>query len=371
MKYTINGSTVLLNKDILSEESLNTMIKEIDSSYESCSKAIEAYDLVSNVKTMESFGYKTTEGLGKSIANGAKVVWEQVKIFIQKVVQFVNGVSSRIKSIMFKKRCEETVKLLKSPEIQKVLALPNKADSAFINSEIIKLLENAEVVEEGISKTKILNIDLKTHDADLYNILEEYGKYGSGLRKFTKLPSDETKAKLRHIPDKCYIIYYDIEKALNELVSFFNDGGVNLNKENREQNFIPVSKANLLNYLRDKNVNEIANRVIKLGEMCESIKDRIGEIQSTSSRLKDFAEDNNAARLGMPRDSGLRDCVMRVGGHMVKMIKRYQSLLDHIWVNLDYFNYAVKKLYYNLEDTQLSNLNASSNKLFPSQQQNH
>ena len=109
MKYSINGFTINLNKDIITEESLNSMIKEIDSSYESCSKAIEAYDLVSNVKTMESFGYKATEGLGKSIANGAKAVCEQVKIFIQKVVQFVNGVSSRIKSIMFKKRCEETV----------------------------------------------------------------------------------------------------------------------------------------------------------------------------------------------------------------------------------------------------------------------
>ena len=41
MKYTLNGSTVALNKDIITEESLNTMIKEIDSSYNSCSKAYE------------------------------------------------------------------------------------------------------------------------------------------------------------------------------------------------------------------------------------------------------------------------------------------------------------------------------------------
>ena len=62
---------------------------------------------------------------------------------------------------------------------------------------------------------------------------------------------------------------------------------------------------------------------------------------------------------------------MSVGGHMVKMIKRYKGLLDSIWVNLDYFNYAVKDLYYHLKYAQSSNLNASSNKLFPSQQQNH
>jgi len=88
MKYTLNGSTVALNKDILSEESLNTMIKEIDSSYNSCSKAIEAYNLISNVKTMESFGYKATEGLGESIKNGAKAVWEKIKSFFKKIVEF-------------------------------------------------------------------------------------------------------------------------------------------------------------------------------------------------------------------------------------------------------------------------------------------
>ena len=154
-----------------------------------------------------------------------------------------------------------------------------------------------------------MNHDLKTHDTNLYKMLEEYGKYGSGLIQFTNLPTEETKTKLHYIQNKCYIIYFDIENVLDKLVSFFNDGGVNLNKENREQNFIPVSKANLLNYLRDKNI----------------------------------------------------------GGHMVKMIKRYQDLLSHIWENLDYFNYAVKKLYYNLEDAQSSNLNSSSNKLFPNQ----
>lgn len=40
MKYFINGSNI--NKNILSEESLNIMCKEIDSSYESYYKAVDA-----------------------------------------------------------------------------------------------------------------------------------------------------------------------------------------------------------------------------------------------------------------------------------------------------------------------------------------
>ena len=90
MKYTLNGSTINLSKDIITEESLNTMIKEIDSSYKSCSKAIEAYNLVSNVKAMESFGYKATEGLSESIKNGAKEVLEKIKEFFKRISLFVN-----------------------------------------------------------------------------------------------------------------------------------------------------------------------------------------------------------------------------------------------------------------------------------------
>ena len=88
MKYTLNGSTINLSKDIITEEFLNTIIKEIDSSYKSCSKAIEAYNLVSNVKAMESFGYKATEGLGESIKNGAKAIWVKIKTFFQNMSEF-------------------------------------------------------------------------------------------------------------------------------------------------------------------------------------------------------------------------------------------------------------------------------------------
>ena len=106
MKYTLNDSTVSPSKDILSEESLNTIIEEIDSSYNSCSKAIEAYNLVSNVKAMESFGYKATEGLGESIKNGANAIWEKIKDVFRKIVEF-------FKRIFRSKKIENIAKKLK------------------------------------------------------------------------------------------------------------------------------------------------------------------------------------------------------------------------------------------------------------------
>ena len=187
MKYTLNGSTVILGKDIITEESLNTMIKEIDSSYNSCSKAIETYNLVSNVKAVESFGYKATEGLGESIKNGAKAILEKIKEFFKRISLFVNSVSSRIKSAMFKKKCEETVKILKSSEMQKVLALPNNTESIMINNDVLKLFDNVEVVEECISKLNILYRDMIKYGDDLCEIFKKYENYSSDADVNTNL----------------------------------------------------------------------------------------------------------------------------------------------------------------------------------------
>ena len=108
MKYTLNGSTINLSKDILSEESLNTMIKEIDSSYNSCSKAIETYNLVSNVKAMESFGYIATESVGTYIKKGLKIVWEKIKALFRKIGDFFISIFKHVKALFLKQPKKNT-----------------------------------------------------------------------------------------------------------------------------------------------------------------------------------------------------------------------------------------------------------------------
>lgn len=174
MKYSINGSTVTLNKDILSEESLNTMCKEIDSSYESCSKAIEAYNLVSNIKAMESFGYKATEGLGESIKNGAKAVWEKIKEFFKKIVEF-------FKRLFQSKKIENTGK--KAKEVK------TKASQLETSSNI---KSNDTVIISGLLYNLLKDpnnyIKLKTFDQESDIAYDEFNKFvRMSEGKFTNL----------------------------------------------------------------------------------------------------------------------------------------------------------------------------------------
>ena len=202
MKYSINGSTVLLNKDILSEESLNTMIKEIDSSYESCSKAIEAYNFISDVKAMESFGYKATEGLGESIKNGAKAVWEKIKEFFKRISLFVNKmITDFIVKINFpfekdknefgtdsnRKRFLDASKNLYEASI-KILKKINSPD-IYNNTEALKVYQKLEIYTGKLTKILRSGISIVAKaDRYLKKLLKLYAenmnKYQSKINQF-------------------------------------------------------------------------------------------------------------------------------------------------------------------------------------------
>ena len=202
MKYTLNGSTVILGKDIITEESLNTMIKEIDSSYESCSKAIEAYNLVSNVKTMESFGYKATEGLDESIKNGAKAVWEKIKEFFKRISLFVNKmITDFIIKINFpfekdkteytidtnRKRFLDASKFLYNASV-KILKKISSPD-IYNNTEALKAYQKLEIYTGKLTKILRNGISIVAKaDRYLKKLLKLYAenknKYRSKINQF-------------------------------------------------------------------------------------------------------------------------------------------------------------------------------------------
>ena len=245
MKYTLNGSTVALNKDIITEESLNTMIKELDSSYKSCSKAIESYNLISNIKAMENFGYKATEAVGENIANGAKAVWEKIKEFFKRISLFVNKmITDFIMKMSFPKTkngdVADTTKTVLSNASKYIydasIKIIKKISSSDIydNNDELKRYQKLELTAHSL--TKIIREDARTlalisKKINIHVIVEKF------LDKVTDcIVHTEQMCKLFH--DECENPQFDIPKIdklyklteywLNQVKSSFEEFNENI-----------------------------------------------------------------------------------------------------------------------------------------------
>lgn len=236
MKYTLNGSTVLLNKDIITEESLNTMIKEIDSSYESCSKAIEAYNLVSNVKAMESFGYKATEGLGESITNGAKAVWEKIKEFFKRISLFVN------------KMLTDFIIKIETREFDKLKDM---------------LLKSSKLTYEAANKI-LKELNSKELDSSLIKIYQELEKNIGASTKITRycaVALNELSFCYKHYENCTPENKSKIDKFVSELggsIQWLEKACEEINNKCEDEDYLNTA-GHITNYLDKSNIDIVRN----------------------------------------------------------------------------------------------------------------
>jgi hypothetical protein len=286
MKYTLNGSIINLRKDIVTEESLNTMIKEIDSSYNSCSKAIETYNLVSDVKAIESFGYIATEGLSESIKNGAKAVWENIKEFFKKISSFTNKlITDFIMKISFPKTKNGDVanktKTVLSNASKHVydasIKIIKKISSSVIynNNDELKRYQKLELTANSL--TKIIREDARTlasiskktnqkNDISFEHVIVE---------KFLDKVTDcivHTEQMCKLFYDECENSQFDIPKIdklyklteywLNQVKSSFEEFNENIKniaeqKTVNDNDFNANINKEIKNYVSAKNIEGI------------------------------------------------------------------------------------------------------------------
>ena len=231
MKYTLNGSTINLSKYILSEESLNTMIKELDSSYESCSKVIESYNLVSNVKAIESFGYIATEAVGENIANGAKAVCEKIKEFFKKISLFTNKlITDFIMKISFPKT--------KNGDVADTTKTVLSNASKHVYDASIKIIKN-------ISSSDIYNND---------DELKRYQKLELTANSLTKIIREDTRALAS-------IMKYGYTK---DKIDVIDSGSKNTNQKN-DISFEHV--------VVEKFLNNISDCIVHTEQLCKLFYD--------------------------------------------------------------------------------------------------
>ena len=102
----LNGNNIkihLQNTESFSLESFNKSIddlqnqtKQINVLNRSLEKMTNIFDIVSNVKAMESIGYASTEGLGDSLKEAGKKIIEKVKEIVKRIREWIKRVIDHI-----------------------------------------------------------------------------------------------------------------------------------------------------------------------------------------------------------------------------------------------------------------------------------
>ena len=111
-------TTIKVNNQVITIANKSTESFDIDKESKSLEslalnieKSVEALNIVSNIKAMESFGYKSTEGVGERIKAGAKIVWENIKQFFinlgrwckNTITTVISAISNKIRALKQKK----------------------------------------------------------------------------------------------------------------------------------------------------------------------------------------------------------------------------------------------------------------------------
>ena len=94
MQIKVNGVTISVENSPVTSgnlalDNLEKQSMMLSKESEDITKMIRLYDIMSDVKAVESFGYRSTEGVGEKIANAAKEVWKRIKEFFIKIGKFI------------------------------------------------------------------------------------------------------------------------------------------------------------------------------------------------------------------------------------------------------------------------------------------
>ena len=195
MKIKVNGVTISVESSPVTSGNLalNDLDKQsimLSKESEDITKMIKMYNIMSNVKAVESFGYKSTEGVGEKIKEAAKAAWDKIKNFFidvgkwckNVITAIISAISNKIRALKqkkidkaYEKKIQETIipicnkypygcQLIKQSQSRNdVNALVRILDwlsdtikkiSTASEDDILKLFEESDSVSEEISDLK-------------------------------------------------------------------------------------------------------------------------------------------------------------------------------------------------------------------------
>ena len=157
----VNNKTITIankSNESLSFESLDKESKSLESLALNIEKSIEALNIVSNIKAIESFGYKSTEGVGKKIKAGVIAVKNKLIEWFKKLIEWLKSIRSFISEKLFKKKISK----IKDPNTKaKMTEIAKDTEKLSTKMEqesnkIIAIIDGKEVeVSEDIQDIKL------------------------------------------------------------------------------------------------------------------------------------------------------------------------------------------------------------------------
>jgi len=136
LKIKINGTEISLENSNPTSGSLAVKNDDYDALYAAISKEsdalarqIKACALLADIKTVESFGYKSTEGVGQNIKGAASKIGQQIIKILQKIGLFFKKLGAHISSIFIKQK------------VQKIHDQPTKAKFETVCGKIVSCLK--------------------------------------------------------------------------------------------------------------------------------------------------------------------------------------------------------------------------------------
>ena len=148
MQIKVNGVTISVeNSPVttgnLALDNLEKQSIMLSRESEDITKMIKLYDIMSDVKAVESFGYRSTEGVGEKIKKGLSFIWRKIKEIFKKIGAFFIGIFKTIKG-WFVKQPKQNVQFVAKIASDAIMKLP---DGNYKSEQFARLLLEAPEVK--------------------------------------------------------------------------------------------------------------------------------------------------------------------------------------------------------------------------------
>ena len=148
MQIKVNGVTISVeNAPVtsgnLALDNLEKQSMMLSRESEDITKMIKLYDIMSDVKAVESFGYRSTEGVGEKIKKGLSFIWRKIKEIFKKIGNFFVGIFKTVKG-WFTKQPKQNVQFVAKIASNAVMKLP---DGNYKSEQFARLLLEAPEVK--------------------------------------------------------------------------------------------------------------------------------------------------------------------------------------------------------------------------------